>query len=209
MIQHSFDKSRLVSFSDAIFSIAMTLLVLEVGIPTSKLISTYTTWEILQSKIPNFIGLIVSFFVTALYWVAHLRAMKYVEIVDRKLLWLNIFLLFFIVLIPFSTGYYVRGFNHTGPFVFYCFNLSAIGLLNFLLIRYIMKKEKDHPELSPIIKKWHIYTSLNAFSIWILAGILAFALPNLARFIFILIFVIQMIINFKLKRQLKKLNNKE
>ncbi len=191
----TFDKSRVISFSDAVFSIAMTLLVLEVGIPSMKDVYTNTTWELLQNRIPSFIGLIVSFFVTALYWISHLRCMKYVTSIDSNILWLNIFLLFFIVLMPFSTGFYVGGFLYTGPFAFYCFNLSAIGLFNFLLIRYIMKKEKNHPELTPLIVKWHLYTGFTSLFIWILAGVLAFIWPNVARMIFILIFVIQIFIN--------------
>ncbi|MFD2914213.1 TMEM175 family protein [Psychroserpens luteus] len=190
-----FDKNRVINFSDAVFSIAMTLLVLEVGIPSVKAISTYDTWELLQYRIPNFIGFIVSFLVTALYWVSHLRSMKFVTKVDSKLLWLNIFLLLFIVLMPFSTGLYVGGFDYVGPFVFYCFNLTGIGIFNFLLISYIIKKEKGHPELTPHAIKWYTYTALNALIIWILAGVLAFILPLVAKMIFILIFIIQFIIN--------------
>ena len=95
----TYDKNRVINFSDAVFSIAMTLLILEVGIPSIKVVANNTTWTILQSKLPSFIGLVVSFFVTAIYWVAHLRHMKFVTEVDGKLLWLNILLLFFIVLI--------------------------------------------------------------------------------------------------------------
>ncbi|WP_204345076.1 TMEM175 family protein [Psychroserpens algicola] len=201
----TFDKSRVINFSDAVFSIAMTLLVLEVGIPSIKAISSNSTWVILQNRIPSFIGLVVSFLVTALYWVSHLRSMKYVTTVDAKLLWLNIFLLLFIVLMPFSTGFYVTGYNLVGPFVFYCFNLSAIGLFNFLLIRYIMKKEIANPELTPHIKRWYLHTALNALIIWILAGVLAFILPSVARLIFILIFVIQFFINRNYKKKTTRL----
>nr|WP_321235033.1 TMEM175 family protein [uncultured Psychroserpens sp.] len=203
----TFDKNRVISFSDAVFSIAMTLLVLEVGIPSIKAIGVKSTWELLENRIPSFIGLLVSFLVTALYWVSHLRTMKFVSSVDSKLLWLNIFLLLFIVLMPFSTGFYVGGFNYVGPFVFYCFNLSAIGLFNFLLIRYVLKKEKGHPELKPQAVKWHTYTALNALVIWILAGVLAFVLPSVARLIFILIFVIQFFINRNYKRKIKNLED--
>jgi len=122
----TFDKNRVINFSDAIFSIAMTLLVLEIAIPTVTAMSSNDTWTLLQNRIPSFIGFVVSFLVTALYWVSHLRTMKFVNVVDTKLLWLNIFLLLFIVLMPFSTGFYVGGFDYVGPFVFYCFNLSAI-----------------------------------------------------------------------------------
>jgi len=201
-MNQTYDKSRIISFSDAVYSIAMTLLVLEVAIPSAGAIQKISSWDLLMNRIPNFIGLVVSFLVTALYWVAHLRCMKLVTIVDNKLLWLNIFLLLFIVLMPFSTGFYVTGFGLVIPFVFYCFNLSAIGLFNFLMIRYVMKKEKDNPELTPLVIKWHTLTGLNALIVWVLAAILAFIWPHIARYIFVLIFVIQFFINKYYKRKL-------
>ncbi len=91
----SYDKSRVINFSDAVYSIAMTLLVLEIGIPTYKAFSSNDTWTLLAKRIPSFIGLVVSFLVTALYWLEHLRCMRLVSTIDAKLLWLNIFLLFF------------------------------------------------------------------------------------------------------------------
>ncbi|MBJ2174493.1 DUF1211 domain-containing protein [Aureibaculum sp. A20] len=203
-MNQTYDKNRIISFSDAVYSIAMTLLVLEVAIPSSKAIATYNSWDILTNRIPNFIGLVVSFLVTALYWVAHLRSMRLVSTVDNKLLWINIFLLLFIVLMPFSTGFYVSGFGYVIPFVFYCFNLSAIGLLNYMMIRYIIKKEKNNPELTPLAIRWHTLTGLNALSVWMLAAILAFVLPNVARYIFVLIFVFQFFINRSYRRNTNK-----
>lgn len=126
MENETFDKGRVISFSDAIFSIAMTLLVLEVVIPSYKEIENGNTLEVLSNRIPSFIGLIISFIVTALYWIANLRIMKYATTIDTKILWYNIGLLFFIVLLPFSTAFYVKEFSFKGPFALYCFNHTAI-----------------------------------------------------------------------------------
>ncbi len=190
-----FEKNRIISFSDAIFSIAITLLVLEIAIPNYKLVEDSGTWNVLESKIPSFIGLIVSFFVTALYWVAHMRITKYISTVDNKLLWFNIFLLFFIVLLPFSTAFYVGSFALIGPFVFYCFNLSAIGFFNYLMVCYVIKKEKGKTRLTDIRGKWEKARTLNALSIWVFSGLMAFILPSLSRYFFILIFVFNYFIN--------------
>jgi TMEM175 potassium channel family protein len=200
----TYDKSRVINFSDAIFSIAMTLLVLEVGIPSLKGIANNTIWTILHSRLPSFIGLVVSFFVSAIYWVAHLRHMKYVSDVDGKLLWLNIILMFFIVLLPFSTGFYVVGINYNGPFVFYCFNLSAIGLFNYLIINYIFKKEKGQTGLTPLLGKWHKAVALNSFLIWVIAGAIVFMLPILARVLFLVIFIFEIFINKYFRKKVKQ-----
>ena len=199
-----FEKGRIINFTDAVFSIAMTLLVLEISIPTTKQLIDYGTWEVLSNLTASFIGLLVSFLVTALYWIAHLRSMQYVTDFDTKLLWLNILMLLFIVLLPFSTAFYVNSFTLTGPFVFYCFNLSAIGLFNFLIIRYVVVKEKGANGLTPIIGQWEKLRALNSFLIWTLAGIVAFIFPFIAKFIFLLIFVFQAIINYRFKKKLGK-----
>lgn len=202
--ENIFDKSRVIAFSDAVFSIAITLLVLEVAVPTVSAVNKFSTWELLAGRIPNFIGLVVSFFVTALYWIAHMRITKYASTIDTKLLWINIGLLFFIVLLPFSTGFYISGFNLTGPFVFYCINLTGIGFFNYLMIRYIIKKEKGETGLSRSKGKLEKAKSLNAFLIWLFAGALAFVLPTIAKFVFVLIFVFNPVINRYYKKKILK-----
>ncbi|AQS93085.1 MULTISPECIES: TMEM175 family protein [unclassified Polaribacter] len=189
-----FDKQRVISFSDAVFSIAITLLVLDIVAPTYKELKAADTLQILQNRIPSIIGLIVSFIVIALYWVAHMRIMKYVSTINKKVLRYNIFLLFFIVLLPFSTAFYVRGFMLKGPFAFYCFNLSAIGFFNYLLNIYIPKKEKGLTGITPVLAKYFKYRALIAFIIWVLAGIFAFLLPMFARLLFLFIFILEAIL---------------
>jgi uncharacterized membrane protein len=105
MENESFDKTRVNNFCDAVYSIAVTLLVLEIVIPNYKELKTYNNLEILQNRIPSFIGLIVSFLVIALYWINHVRIFKYVTTIDTKLLWHTIFMLFLIILIPFLQAF--------------------------------------------------------------------------------------------------------
>jgi len=201
MEDFKFHKGRVVSFTDAIFSIAMTLLVLEITIPSALAVKEYGTLQILETLIPSFIGLVVSFFVTALYWIAHLRIMKYVTTIDNKLLWLNIFLLLFIVLMPFSTAFYVSGYNFNGPFIFYCFNLSAIGLFNFLIVSYVVKSENQESGLTTILSQKLKLRALNPLAVWLLAALVAFFLPMVARYVFLLIFLFQILINFYFKQK--------
>jgi uncharacterized membrane protein len=204
MENETFDKDRVISFSDAVFSIAMTLLILEVVIPSYKEIEKGNTLEVLSNRIPSFIGLIVSFLVTTLYWIGHMRITKYASTIDGKILWYNIGLLFFIVLLPFSTAFYVKGFGYKGPFAFYCFNLSAIGFFNYLLNVYIPKKEKGLTGITPLLEKYFKLRALNAFLIWAFAGILAFYLPLTARLLFILLFIFEFILKKYFQKKIKK-----
>ncbi len=195
MNKQFYDRGRVKNFNDAVFSIAMTLLILEIAIPVAQSIREYGTIAVLRSLLPSFIGLLVSFMVIALYWVSHLRTMQYVTKLTSRILWLNIFLLLFIVLLPFSTAFYVIGINFVGPFVFYCINLTLIGLFNFLMVSQIVAGAHRNGNISRNEARWNTARTLNPLLIWILAGLLAFAFPNASRFTFFLIFIIQPLID--------------
>ncbi|WP_281542424.1 TMEM175 family protein [Maribacter aestuarii] len=206
MEKHKFfyDKNRVTAFCDAVFSIAMTLLILEIEVPSVEALNTHDFMSLLANRIPSFIGFLVSFLVIALYWVSHLRIYKYVTELSEKFVWLNIFLLLFVVFLPFSTALYVGDFNGTAPFVFYCLNLVLLGLFNFLLVRTISKKEIGNNGMTNDIGNWLQFRSLNAVIIWALAAVLASFFPLLARLIFILIFVFQIIGDQYFKRKIDK-----
>ena len=180
----TFPKARILAFNDAIFSIAITLLVLDIDIPDSNAINTYGIWNVLGNLIPNFIGFFVSFLVISLYWISNLKFSKYISDYDNNLLWLNIFLLVFVVLLPFSTAFYVNSFNVDVAFQVYCLNLIFLGLFNFLMIRRVAILNKDMPA---IVVKWLKFRSLNVVLIWVVSFALAAVLPHLiSRLLFVL-----------------------
>ena len=199
----TYDKSRVINFSDAVFSIVMTLLILEVAVPSASAISTTNFTTLLSNRIPDFIGLVVSFLVSALYWVGHIKLMKYVSAVTGKLLWLNIFFLLAIVILPFSTAMYVNGFGYTGPFVFYCMNLAVIGLFNLLMLRYVFRLEKKKTGFTRIYYRWYRARGLNVMVVWVLAALLASTFPWTARLVFLLLFVFQFFIDRRFKKKIK------
>lgn len=205
MNNETYDKSRVINFSDAVFSIVMTLLILEVGVPTPDTLSSLSFKSVLANRIPDFIGLVVSFLVSALYWIGHIKLMKYVSVVSGRLLWLTIFFLLAIVVLPFSTAMYVNGFDFAGPFIFYCINLAVIGLFNLLMLRYVYRFEKHKTGLKRMQYRWYRARGINVMVIWVVAGILALIWPWLSRLIFILLFVFQFLIDRRFKKKLKLL----
>jgi uncharacterized membrane protein len=97
-------KNRLETLIDGIFAIAMTLLVLTVAIPKpSAELAPAVLPGLIFDLFPQLFLCIVAFLVLAVFWLGHHRQFHFVQMVDPTLLWINIFLLIFIVLIPFST----------------------------------------------------------------------------------------------------------
>lgn len=206
MYKETFEKSRIINFSDAVFSIAMTLLVLEIAVPAYETHKQFGTLKTLQWLIPNFIGFFVSFMVIALYWIAHLKTMRFVDNFSERLLWLNIYLMLFVVLLPFSTSFFVVFVHETGPFVFYCLNLIAIGFTMWLIIKYVIRNNPKKTQEDTLKLNWQKWRSISGPIIWSLAIGAAFISWTAAIIIFSMIFVSGFIINRIYRKKLARIS---
>lgn len=133
-LKKEFQVERIAFFSDAVFAIAITLLIIEIKVPEvhGEQFSSEEIFKGLLKLIPKFIGFIVSFFVIALYWVNHHQLFKYVVHYSPKLIWTNLFLLFSIVLMPFSSAFYSDYWLSYSavPLGFYVVNICFTGFMN-------------------------------------------------------------------------------
>jgi uncharacterized membrane protein len=139
----NFQLERLILFSDAVFAIAITLLVIELKIPEMEEVNNRSLTNALLHTIPHFFSFLMSFMIIGIYWVSHHRMFYYVIHYDSKLLWLNLLFLFFIALMPFSSNIYgvYSGLN-TAFFLYVC-NISMLALFNYFMYGYISKPEKQ------------------------------------------------------------------
>jgi uncharacterized membrane protein len=93
-------KNRLEAFSDGVFAIVITLLILDVRLPADQPL----TLETLRTVVPHALAFVLSFVIVGVYWVAHHSMLHFIRQVDRQLLWLNLTLLLVIVFIPFPAA---------------------------------------------------------------------------------------------------------
>jgi uncharacterized membrane protein len=94
------DKSRTEAFSDGVFAVAITLLVLEIKVPE---VDSADLPHALAEQWPSYASYLVSFFVIGVIWMNHHAVFAHLARVDGVLMGLNLFLLLWIVLIPWST----------------------------------------------------------------------------------------------------------
>jgi len=125
--EHEVEFSRIVAFSDGVFSIAITLLVLGIDIPDTLHHSQvgHALWEEREALF----AYAISFAVIARFWIVHHSFFSEVKAFDGKLIGLNMLYLGFLVLIPFSSK--VLG-EYGGVFasvVLYSANLAAVVLI--------------------------------------------------------------------------------
>jgi uncharacterized membrane protein len=197
-----FPHDRIVFFSDAVFAIAITLLVIEIKVPTHEQIQEYGLGTALRKMIPLFIGYFMSFLVTALFWKAHLQLCQYIKTFNEKLLWINIWLLLFVALMPFSTALYFENLTNNIAFYFYCMNLASIGLMSYWMHVHTIKKENLAVLLNKTFVRWLKIRVLITPIIFLLCIPLAMFLPlAVSRWAFILIFIFQFIGRRKFERK--------
>src|SRR5215510_8639674 len=99
-LKKEFQLERLILFSDAVFAIAITLLVIEIKVPEihEKHVEEVVLLSRLAELIPKFIGFIISFLLIGQYWIVHHRMFSFVINYTDRLILMNILFLFAIAL---------------------------------------------------------------------------------------------------------------
>jgi uncharacterized membrane protein len=192
-----FQLERLILFSDAVFAIAITLLVLEIRVPKSdwsNLITAQQLNEYLVEVIPNVLGFVFSFFFIGFYWTIHHRIFGYVINFDTRLIWLNLLMLFFVALLPFVTTLTSEYGYLTESFIFYWMNVGFIGLISFLIQLHISdpKKKLSVGFEDTNRRRYVLSRGLFISCVFFLGAFLAMSANNFlqqsARYIYVLIF---------------------
>src|SRR5215218_7609601 len=136
------NKTRLEAFSDGVFAILITILVLELKIPHGDDLAA------LRPLIPVFLTYILSFIYLGIYWNNHHHMLQATRHVNGKVLWANLHLLFWLSLVPFTTGW--MGENHFAPVpvAVYGFVLMMSGVAYFILVRAFIKSHGGDSEFA-------------------------------------------------------------
>ncbi|HXQ32614.1 MAG TPA: TMEM175 family protein [Anaerolineales bacterium] len=181
------EKSRLEAFSDGVFAIVITLLILDIRFPDVAYSQFKTT---LVSLLPRILAYMMSFIIIGLYWVVHHTSMHAIRKTDRVFLWLNILLLLFVSFIPFPTSLLGRYPFQAWPIIIYGFTLIASNVVGYIMLVYVWY----HPHLAIPdfnIKYMRRHTPVYIFvnGSYLGAILLAHSLPLLSYLIYIVVIV--------------------
>jgi uncharacterized membrane protein len=129
------DKTRVEAFSDGVFAIALTLLVLDLHVPHLEgSITSHALLNALAQMWPSLLAMLYSFFIELAMWYTHHDLMQWVRGVDKCFLFANGFLLLLVVLIPFPTALlaeYLQTPARVGAIALYI-GFTAVAALAFL-----------------------------------------------------------------------------
>jgi uncharacterized membrane protein len=135
------EKSRLEAFSDGVFAIVITLLILDIRFPDVDYSQFGAT---LISLLPRILAYVMSFIIIGVYWVTHHNSMHAMRKTDRSFLWLNILLLLCVSFIPFPTSLLGRYPFQAAPIIIYGLTLIACNAVGYVMIIYVWY----HPHLA-------------------------------------------------------------
>lgn len=134
-------KNRLEALVDGVFAFAMTLLVVSLSVPDiPKADAAVELPQHIATMFPEFLSFLIAFLVLASFWIVHHEHFHYLKSVNGWVLWLNIFILIFVVLVPFSTN--ISGdYPHVmiAPLIFHL-NMLALGVLFLIQWQYIIHR---------------------------------------------------------------------
>jgi len=131
------NKQRLEAFSDGVFAIVITLLILDIKIPA---VPPDELGGALVHILPQILTYILSFFIVGLYWHSHHQVAAQIQGIDEAFIWLNLVWLLFVSVLPFPTALLGRYPLQPIPLTIYGVNLILVNITGFLILVYFQKR---------------------------------------------------------------------
>ena len=172
-------KGRLEAFSDGVFAIIITIMVLELKVPHGDHIDD------LLPMVPVFMSYVLSFAYVGIYWNNHHHMIYAAERINGAILWGNLNLLFWLSLIPFATAW--MGENHftRWPVILYGLLLIMTGIAYYILCILLIKEAGADSTLAKALDNdWKGMVSVIVYAV---AVGLAFVNPWLAFSIYVMV----------------------
>jgi uncharacterized membrane protein len=177
------DRSRLESFSDGVFAVAITLLSFDLIVPGP---GHGTLLAQLGHRWPSFVAYVISFFTIGVIWVNHHALVLNIAVVNRTLMYLNMLLLMFVVAIPFATSimadYLVRGGRDAEvAAALYSLEFEAMAISFTFLFEWTLRDEGRLHVPLPSGRRWEARYRFYGGQVMYIAAIgVSFAVPAAA-----------------------------
>ena len=209
-----FQMERFLFFSDGVFAICITLLVIEIKVPDRNELHIFTDgslWNYLSHRSLNFLGFLISFGIIGHYWTVHHRIFGYGKGYTTGLIWINLAFLFSVVLLPFSSGVLAEYGSDTNmflPYGLYVANMCLTGIMNCWMWLYVSNPRRNllTHKISAARIQLGLYRSLVVPAIFAVSFFISFLLPVVSRLIPMLI---PFILHWGMKGLEKKADQKD
>jgi len=206
MAEHN-PNARLETFCDGVFAIAMTLLIVDIKIPsTATITNTNQFWLTLKHLTPSILAFLLSFTIIFITWVNHHNNLKSISKTSTTFIYANGFLLLTIVFVPFPTsllGEYLFTEHSAPAVILYDSNLALQALGWILLCTSQIKSKLTKGESSKMSVMADRNFAYFAFVLYLLCAIVAFWLPVVVAIITIISWIFWLAYGLSIRRQEK------
>lgn len=187
--------NRLEAFSDGVLAIIITIMVLDLKVPIGDDLMS------LKPYLPKFLNYLFSFIYVGIYWNNHHHLFQAITKVNGGILWSNLHLLFWLSLLPISTGWMGENYHSTFPVIFYGFVLFMSSVA-FMIIEKIAVKQEGKESI--IGKSVSQNIKEIGSSIGYLVGIaFAFIKPEIGIAVYAIIALIWLIPDRRIEKSMK------
>ena len=168
--------TRLEAFSDGVFAIAITLLILEIKVPHAE----HGLWAGLAALWPSYVAFAMSFIVILIMWVSHHELMHMIQRVNYPILFVNGLLLLTVTFVPFPTAVLAEHLNTPAArsaVTFYCATFAVNGLVWNVMFNTMVRSGCLRPEINAetiagVRRAYHL-----GLTVYVAAALLAFVQP--------------------------------
>jgi uncharacterized membrane protein len=197
--------SRLEAFCDGVFAIALTLLIIDIRIPsTEKITTTADFWLALMHIVPSVFAFILSFIIILITWVNHHASLRLVNKSSPSFIYANGFMLLTVVFIPFPTslmGQYILT-DHAAPAVILYNSTLAVQAISWILLtRSALKDQLTKNEKSTLMIRENAKFGYFAFVLYSLCAIIAIWFPFAIAIITIITWIFWLIWGIRIKNE--------
>jgi len=185
-------KGRLEAFSDGMIGIFITIMVLELKVPHGH------DWAAIRPLVPGFCTYVLSFLFLAIYWNNHHHMLHASDRINGKVLWANMHLLFWLSLVPITTGW--MGDSHLAalPTAVYGVDLLLAAVAYTILFKTLVAAQGDHSKLAQAVGR--DLKGKASLACYALAIPLAFVRPWIAGAIYVLVALIWLVPDRRIER---------
>ena len=184
--------TRLEAFSDGVIAIIITIMVLELRVPHEA------TLDALKPLFPVLLSYVLSFVYVGIYWNNHHHMLQVTKHVDGRILWANLYLLFWLSLFPFATAWMGENHFEALPTAVYGAVLLMAAIAYFILARAIIRREgPDSPLARAFGRDWKGKISPVIYS---LAIMLSFVNQWLSQALFVTVAIMWLVPDRRIER---------
>jgi len=188
------NKGRLEAFSDGVFAVIITIMVLEMKVPAQ------TSFAALRSVLPAFLTYVVSFVYVGIYWNNHHHLLHASERVNGAILWANLHLLFWLSLVPFATAWVSLSIDASAPVALYGAILLCAGFAYYILEQLLIRHHGKDSRLALSVGRDR--KGIASLVLYAAAISIAFQRPRIACCGYVLVAILWLIPDKRIERNL-------